>query len=441
MVNFRPRLVEPGQEHLTNPFGPEDSGSDPNPFSDPPEFEYQNSSDLSCFLFHSSMSCNGRTLTKFVLTHHTFPNTLETILAVLREYPSLEEVGFDIGFKHVQPKPENLEPKDLIKIKLKQLESLSIKGHSLKDIKQLINIIHHISFPSSARVYVKISTSTSGRLHLHNALSSINKFADPPTHLRMDYPWQSVEFPGPNGSKFCVYDAPYSEITSLLDGELLPFSRKVKNLHLRMTSEPSQPKFTFKSSLFATLKILTIETDPHISTTLSLMLSSQSIFSLDCVVIKDVRLNEDLKNGLEQSFLQPEYSISVDQASIIIRCKTSWWKSQKDLTNSYSIQPQNPEYSVNSKHVQSEGGCWESEDLKGPSMALLGWGTNQQQSPENFINGESTQPQTQGSQSWTHESAVTRVSTLFQKCTPKLESTMALKTSSKSQKHGYTSLN
>ena len=294
---------------------------------------------LSGLPLYTSIRNNIKTLTKIEIIHDAFPNTPETILAVLKCNPSLKTVWLYIGF---EPSFRNLTEANLEhQIKLDQLESLRVHGCSQEDLEQLINLVPRISLPRNALVDVGISGPVfkNEKLNLNFALSSIGSFTTPPTRLWIDYslPDQNIRFPGPNESKIVVSRVPDLEITSTLTEMLPPLFERVKVLHITVANRNPDDRCDLQSPqlnplLFPTLETLTIAQGRHIATTLSKILSSQKQPSLKKLEIKNCNVVEGFEGVLEAFASKWGYDVSPTNSDAITCTSYSISKSFGDMT-------------------------------------------------------------------------------------------------------------
>lgn len=389
----------------------------PDPFLEfSKEFPEGSLSLKSLELFHYplfSSICNIKTLTKFVLHHHTFLDAPKTILAVFKENPSLEEVALCVKFLGREPGPENLEPEGLIE--LNRLESLSVQGCRPEDAVQLINLISGISFPEGA--LVMISTSDDERLNLGGALSSIEHFATPPTHLLVDYLLHSYNFPGPNESEFRVSGHSCLEMTSALK-DPLPFLRNVQHLHLGFGSHtrlqplelspfPSLKTLIIEShtrpqpielSPLPSLRTPIIEPHPQISTTLSKLLSSPETFQLDHLEIRNILLCDNFQGELKQFASKIGYDIWLERDLVILirRGANQSPSMNTDNTKTWEV----PGHSVERRNVRFEEEDSQEFEEADEGREVVHLRYNQWQSLERFVHSDCPRPRTRSSQSW-----------------------------------------
>ena len=323
--------------------------------------------------------CNIKTLTKLVLIYERFPTTPKIILAVLGGNNSLEDVVLDIGFpeheppsgpQNAYPKPESLKPEG--PIELNRLKSLSVKGRRPEDVKQLINLISAIPFPSGALVEVSLWTANHS-LKLNEALTSIERFAKrPPTHLevRNTRRENSLEFPGPNESKLCVTNISYQDMASAFAEEPLPFFEKVENLYFDPGLYCMLPPL--KPLLFPSLETLTVENASF----------------------------DDLFGGLHGFASKHGYDIlspgpdAVD-SNVVLRRRVV--RQQNPFTNGDSKRSRSSEYSEKSKNVWFKGDSEGSEEDSEESgeedyVPSLAYETDQRWSSGRFVNSDGTQP-------------------------------------------------
>lgn len=245
-------------------------------------------------------------LTDFILIDSEFAQPLDTLLDFLKGNPSIERLTLWIKFKNHTDR----HPKRSSSINLERLKSLSATFDRPECIGYLLSCI---TLPKNA--HLDFST-IEGEIGLDYILSRAKGVGISPTRMLVNYSDSTIRWSGPDG-KLVVSSIPRSEMCFVLTGEFLtphegtkgmtpvlttdslPSFKRVEKLRLVMF-ERSSVWPPLDPSRFPALKTLTIERGVDIPTTLSKLISSEQLSTLDKLEIKNCDLSEGSAQILKQ---------------------------------------------------------------------------------------------------------------------------------------------
>lgn len=282
-----------------------------DPFNEFPKARLASLNLLNVDLYRSFQDIT--TLTEFTLCHSKFNNYLNTLLIFLEKNHALKNVKLHIGFKN--PSHRRVS-RGKVPINLEQLESLSVSGGCQEDIECLIS---HISLLKGTNL--ELSPLNEANIKLIDILSCIKAIAEPPTYMCMDWGWNSLKL-----SNGCVeiHCLSFKEKFSILEKHPLTSVGNIQELHFI-----GQNFTVFNPAALKTIKILTIEQDPGVSTTLSEVLSGLEL-PFDKLEIRDCTFSEDFMQQLRQYASKHNCTISWpdNRAAIVVKQAAETTSSQ-----------------------------------------------------------------------------------------------------------------